>query len=350
MGIESFPQFSYESPSLLERMSAVEGYGTWVDYDPVWTGTTNPNIGNGTIVGNYVQIGTTVHFNIYVSCGSTTTYGSGIWLFSLPVDMDATEPTPTMPVFYKDSGTAFGSGIADYSSPSKIQVIDTESGVNSWQSTVPHTWTTGDEFRISGTYKATVPANTGSGAATTVFATEAARDAAITSPYEGQRAYITGSTVAAATGGTTAVPSGIQTIYNGSAWVCVTPVGAWTPASGTTTSTWTTTLSGSPGTNVSVTAVTGTTAFLTFGALVSNTTSATNEVGPSVSGATTLSVDSGAFSGIKTQISGVGFDQHAMALVVSGLTAGTNTFTLNYQTNGGTATFYRRYITVQGVA
>ena len=32
-----------------------------------------------------------------------------------------------------------------------------------------------------------------------IYATEALRDAAITSPFEGQRAYITGSTVAAAT-------------------------------------------------------------------------------------------------------------------------------------------------------
>jgi hypothetical protein len=88
-----------------------------------------------------------------------------------------------------------------------------------------------------------------------VFTDEAARDAAITSPTEGMHAYLTASTVAAATGDTTAVPTGVQTIYNGSAWVCVTTIGASTAATGSTTSSsFTATLSGSPGTNPSVAA------------------------------------------------------------------------------------------------
>ena len=96
-----------------------------------------------------------------------------------------------------------------------------------------------------------------------VFTTEAARDAAITSPTEGMRAYITAPTIPAATGGITNIPTGIQTIYNGSVWVCITPVGAGETATGTTTSaSYTATLSGSPGTNPTVTLVTGTSAIV----------------------------------------------------------------------------------------
>lgn len=58
----------------------------WTAYTPTWTATTtNPAIGNGTIVGAYVQIGKTVHARVTITMGSTTTYGTGNWMISLPV-------------------------------------------------------------------------------------------------------------------------------------------------------------------------------------------------------------------------------------------------------------------------
>lgn len=60
--------------------------GAWQAYTPSWTATTtNPNIGNGTITGNYQQYGKTIAFRIGVIMGSTTTYGSGQYVLSLPV-------------------------------------------------------------------------------------------------------------------------------------------------------------------------------------------------------------------------------------------------------------------------
>ena len=60
--------------------------GTWIDYTPTWTATvSNPAIGNGTIVGRYSLVNKTVTAQIYISMGSTTTYGSGNYLLSLPV-------------------------------------------------------------------------------------------------------------------------------------------------------------------------------------------------------------------------------------------------------------------------
>ena len=181
-----------------------------------------------------------------------------------------------------------------------------------------------------------------------IYATEALRDAAITSPFEGQRAYITGSTVAAATGLVTAVPTGIQTIYNGAAWVCVTPVASDTITGGTTTSlTYTPTLT-SGGTNPSVTISTGTTALVSWGAtMLSPATGIGIFVAVAVSGATTQaasdnlspSAEIGYYLSVQT------------SLVFTGLTAGTNTFTLQYRLNtAGTMTALRRRLVVQGIA
>jgi len=183
-----------------------------------------------------------------------------------------------------------------------------------------------------------------------IYATEALRDAAITSPFEGQRAYITGSTVAAATGAGTAVPTGIQTIYNGSAWVCVTPVGAGSNTQGNTSSTsYVTTLAGD-GTAISVTLSTGTAALVSYSVAGYNTT-ATANIQPSfsVSGATTLA----ALDAQSAFATSTGASAGVMAnrsMIYTALTAGTNTFTLNYKVNAGTGQFLYRNLIVQAVA
>lgn len=183
-----------------------------------------------------------------------------------------------------------------------------------------------------------------------IYATEAARNAAIPSPFEGQRAYITGSTVAAATGANTAVPTGINTIYNGTSWVCTTEVGAYTDTTGTTSSiSYTPTLSGG-GTNPSVTLTTGTTALVMFSMLATiNASPHTVSAGVAVSGATTLGVTTTAAS---AAIPGAAYAYVlSHTVILTGLTAGTNTFTLNYtvSNNAVVASFSNRHIVVKGV-
>jgi hypothetical protein len=185
-----------------------------------------------------------------------------------------------------------------------------------------------------------------------VFTTEAARDAAITSPTEGMQAYLTAPTVPAATGATTLLPSGIKTIYNGSVWVCVTPIAAYNDTTGTTTSSsWTTTLSGG-GTNVSVTLVTGTSVLLSMH-IAANNNVASNSVSftISVSGATTLAAASVPLNGRANSAINSQVLVATTSRVIGGLTAGTNTFTMNYVTSGGTtATIYERSLVAQGIA
>lgn len=191
------------------------------------------------------------------------------------------------------------------------------------------------------------------------FTNEAARDTAYSaagamSPItlqEGMRAYLTASTVAAATGAVTAVPTGITTTYNGSAWVCTTPVNAFTSTTGTTTSSSYTPTLTSGGTNPSVTLATGTTALVLVSVTGSvNPAPTTIACGVAVSGATTLAV-AGNSNAVYVGISGGYIGTMTFAKVITGLTAGTNTFTLQYQSGAGnTASFSDRSITVQGIA
>jgi hypothetical protein len=214
-------------------------------------------------------------------------------------------------------------------------------------------WTTPETFTAGQTLTAAsmnvVSGNARMGRA--VYTNEAARDAAITSPEEGMIAYLTAPTVPAATGATTSVPSGITTIYNGSVWVCTTPVAAANNAAGTTTqNSFTASLSGSPGTNLSATLVTGTTALVSIQANLANSSDGQGAyMGVAVSGATTLaaSVNDCLYNGGPASR----YIQAAATFVLTGLTAGTNTFTFNYRVgNTGTGEFISRRLTVQGIA
>jgi hypothetical protein len=184
-----------------------------------------------------------------------------------------------------------------------------------------------------------------------VFTNEAARDAAITSPTEGMRAYITASTNASAVGDTyVGTPTGVQTIYNGSVWVCVTEVGATTNTSGTTTSTSYTTTLTSGGINPAVSLVTGTQALISLSVTFNpDSVPGTLSMSFGVSGATTLAAADA--HAVSTNIFSSTRDHTiARTFVITGLTAGLNTFTLNYKTTIGTLTAKARSFVVKGIA
>jgi hypothetical protein len=179
------------------------------------------------------------------------------------------------------------------------------------------------------------------------FTTEAARDAALTSPTEGMVAYLTTPTVPAAKGGATFIPTGITTIYNGAAWVCVTEVGAEVAASQTTASTSFVDLATA---GPAVTLNTGTTAILTFsGFVTAPSTSAYAIMAVAVSGASTIAATDTKGTFVQSP-SGSYQGQPTRSLIISGLTAGINTFTLKYRTTAGTATFETRTLFVQGIS
>lgn len=91
-----------------------------------------------------------------------------------------------------------------------------------------------------------------------------------------------------------------------------------------------------------VTLTTGTSVLVALSASMDNSGSNTSQMGVAVSGASTVAADN------VTAISANGTEQvRAGALfLVSGLTAGSNTFTAKYVVGGGTGTFASRTIVV----
>lgn len=62
------------------------GFPQWFSYTPTWTATTtNPTLGNGVLNGRFTINGRTVTIVGTLSVGSTTTMGSGVYYWALPV-------------------------------------------------------------------------------------------------------------------------------------------------------------------------------------------------------------------------------------------------------------------------
>ena len=170
---------------------------------------------------------------------------------------------------------------------------------------------------------------------TWVFADAAARDAAVTSPEEGNMCYLKDT-------------DAVQ-YYSGSAWAAVAPA-ASAPASAsaetltnqTTTSTSYTGLA----TATAVTLTTGTKAMIMFSSEIELTATADRAyMSYAVSGATTISANDAFSINIKTNASQT-IDAHSYAYIVTGLTAGSNTFTAQYKSSGATVYFNNRRINV----
>lgn len=69
------------------RLDTLEaGPAAWSAYTPaISASTTPPTMGNGTLTGRYSQQGKNVNVRIECTFGSTSTFGSGVYFFSLPV-------------------------------------------------------------------------------------------------------------------------------------------------------------------------------------------------------------------------------------------------------------------------
>jgi len=146
----------------VERLQVKEQpVGAWQSYTVSWTAdTTNPSIGNGTLAGRYTQIGKTCILIIGLTMGSTTTYGSGNWSFSLPKTAKNTSGIIFCGVAHiRKFGTANYERIAQISPVVSTTVIklfnDPTQGSNSSNisATVPFTWGDGDTLGIEITYE-----------------------------------------------------------------------------------------------------------------------------------------------------------------------------------------------------
>lgn len=139
------------------------GATAWTTYTPSWTATTtNPSLGNGTLVGSYMKVGTTCHLSIQLVIGSTTNKGSGTYRFSLPfTTATVTNGSPGVlsAVFSRASTPNHGIGDSPLGNgwtttdqiwfPNPSVVGDS----NVWTDTQPWTPASTNVFRIYGTYQ-----------------------------------------------------------------------------------------------------------------------------------------------------------------------------------------------------
>jgi len=129
---------------------------TWSSYSPSWTAaTSNPVIGNGLIVGEYIQFGKLVHFRIGIAMGSTTTYGTGQWRITLPVT-----PVSHLWAFaaeLRDTGTASWPGRAVWSDSGYLEMFtpNTTAGTadRNVATGVPFSWGSSDVLTVNGSYQ-----------------------------------------------------------------------------------------------------------------------------------------------------------------------------------------------------
>jgi len=130
----------------------------WTSYTPVWTAASiNPNIGNGTITGNYKVIGKICFVRGNLVIGSTSAFGSGEWYVSLPFDaVDA--DTIQIAVSILDNGTAWYNALmngarAGFVSKSVVQYQTVGGTANAIATGMPFAWAPGDRFTWNGSYE-----------------------------------------------------------------------------------------------------------------------------------------------------------------------------------------------------
>ena len=114
--------------------------GPWQTYTPVWTAaTTNPVLGNGSITGKYRRVGDCVEIEVELLTGSTTTFGSGAYYFSIPPGLTGTYVFMNAgTVFAQPTGVAgAASGIVSLNGLNKLSAV---LGVSNLSNTNPATF------------------------------------------------------------------------------------------------------------------------------------------------------------------------------------------------------------------
>ncbi len=116
-------------------------------YDPTWTGGT-PAIGNGVLDGIYSQSGKLVTARIRLVAGSTTTFGSGDWTFTLPLAADIDSAGTAFAI--DANGNRYVGGLT-FPTTSTIKIA--VSGASTfWGSATPFTWASTDTLVITASY------------------------------------------------------------------------------------------------------------------------------------------------------------------------------------------------------
>lgn len=142
--------------------TTVNWAGAFAAYTPTWTAAgVAPVLGNGTLSGRFVQFGKLVLYTMFFQAGSTSTFGTGVWNFTLPVTASASIPasTPIGVVYSLDaSASAVNFSPLVFANTTQINIqgpLTWPTGTqNIYANTVPWTWATSDTLWATGIYEA----------------------------------------------------------------------------------------------------------------------------------------------------------------------------------------------------
>ncbi|MFG3709220.1 hypothetical protein ACGF7U_31440 [Micromonospora sp. NPDC047670] len=132
----------------------------WTSFNPTWTANTPPVLGNGVLAGRYKKIGRTVHFVMKLFFGSTTTPGTGRWVFGgLPGTIDRAMSNVALYGHCYDSNPVNqypSVALMSVSGSAGILRVSTRSAAGALgtaEATFPFVWASGDELYLAGTYQ-----------------------------------------------------------------------------------------------------------------------------------------------------------------------------------------------------
>lgn len=154
---DSMDTIDTELKAVSDVADGAAAHGVWQTYAPTWASGSNPQpaIGNGTLVARYVQIGKWVHLRLRLIAGATTTFGTGDWSFSLPVNsVNLANVESFGPCVTLDAGTAYKLDAANIASNASIMRIINIAAGSFYNPTSPMAWANTDFLNISITYQA----------------------------------------------------------------------------------------------------------------------------------------------------------------------------------------------------
>lgn len=150
-----------EHPSAITRDNLLAGFPVgvtgWTAYTPTWSAAgTAVSLGDGTVAGAYAQVGKTVHFWFKFVAGSTSTFGTGLYRWALPVTADTAQVARTGigTAQINDTGTADYAAILRIESTTLCSALETSAANQYVGQLIPMTWANGDGIYASGTYEA----------------------------------------------------------------------------------------------------------------------------------------------------------------------------------------------------
>lgn len=142
----------------VESLKITKSIGIWQAYTPTWTAvTTNPAIGNGSLIGRYSVIGSTCFGTVRIATTAgtgNTTFGSGTWSIGLPLT------SANKYLWYGGNWNAVDAGTASYAgvlrilpNTAAISSFYRDQGSSVLSEASPFTWANGDSLNITYRYE-----------------------------------------------------------------------------------------------------------------------------------------------------------------------------------------------------